>query len=87
MAVCRLRLAADTGKLQTRDMPAKTFFDYLLNEVKNGYFADPHHGGNRDMAGWKAIAYPGMRADYIDWVTVRDKPYPLPAVDLAGRRA
>ena len=39
------------------------------------------------MAGWKAIDYPGVRADYLDWVGVRDKRYPLPPVDLAGRRA
>jgi len=54
--------------------------------VRNGYFADPSHGGNKNMGAWKMIGYPGMRADYMDWVTVRDKPYPLPPVDLAGRR-
>ncbi len=83
----QLLTAADTAKLKLADISAKTFFDYLLNETKAGYFADPSHGGNQGMAGWKAIAYPGVRADYIDWVTVRDKPYPLPPVDLAGKRA
>ena len=83
----QLLKAADTGKLKIDDIPAKTFFDYLLNEVKAGYFADPSHGGNKDMIGWKAIDYPGMRADYIDWVGVRDQRYPLPPVNLAGQRA
>jgi gluconate 2-dehydrogenase gamma chain len=32
------------------------------------------------------IGYPGMRADYTDWVAVRDQPYPLPPVDLSGQR-
>ena len=41
---------------------------------------------NKDMAAWKMIGYPGMRADYIDWIGVRNKAYPLPPVDLAGRR-
>jgi len=27
-----------------------------------------------------------MRADYLDWVEVRDKPYSIGPVDLAGRR-
>jgi len=78
--------AAEAGKLALQDISSKLFFTNLLNEVRNGYFADPSHGGNKNMGAWKMIGYPGMRADYMDWVTVRDKPYPLPPVDLAGRR-
>jgi gluconate 2-dehydrogenase gamma chain len=52
-----------------------------------GYFCDPRHGGNKNMAAWKMIGYPGARADYADWVEVRNRPYPLPPVDLAGKRA
>jgi gluconate 2-dehydrogenase gamma chain len=79
--------SAESGKLALEDISSKLFFSNLLNEVRNGYFADPSHGGNKNMGAWTMIGYPGMRADYMDWVTVRDKPYPLPAVDLAGRRA
>ncbi|WDS35253.1 gluconate 2-dehydrogenase subunit 3 family protein [Pseudoxanthomonas sp.] len=77
---------AEAGKLELEGISSKTFFSYFLGEVKNGYFADPVHGGNKDMGAWKMIGYPGMRADYMDWVEVRDKPYPLGPVDLAGRR-
>ena len=31
-----------------------------------GYFADPIYGGNRDMAGWKLVGFPGVRYDYRD---------------------
>lgn len=78
--------AAEAGKLPLEGLSSKTFFSYLLGEVRNGYFADPLYGGNRGMAAWKMIGYPGARADYIDWVGVRDRAYPLPPVDLAGRR-
>ncbi|MDQ7995805.1 MAG: gluconate 2-dehydrogenase subunit 3 family protein [Luteibacter sp.] len=78
--------AAESGKLKLEDISSKLFFTNILNEVKNGYFADPRYGGNRGMAAWKMIGYPGMRADYLDWITVRDKPYPLPPVDLSGKR-
>jgi gluconate 2-dehydrogenase gamma chain len=78
--------AAQAGSLQFDNIPSKVFFSYLLGEVRNGYFADPVYGGNKDMGSWKMIGYPGARADYMDWVTVRDKPYPLPPVDLAGKR-
>jgi gluconate 2-dehydrogenase gamma chain len=77
---------AEAGKLKFDEISSKLFFSNLLNEVKNGYFADPKHGGNKNMGAWKMIGYPGMRADYLDWIEVRDKPYPIGPVDLAGRR-
>ncbi|CDG82127.1 gluconate 2-dehydrogenase subunit 3 family protein [Janthinobacterium agaricidamnosum] len=78
--------AAEGGKLKLEHLSEKLFFSNLLAEVRNGYFADPKHGGNKDMGSWKMIGYPGMRADYIDWVGVRDQPYPIGPVDLAGKR-
>jgi gluconate 2-dehydrogenase gamma chain len=29
-----------------------------------GFFADPVYGGNRDMAAWKMVGYPGLPATY-----------------------
>ncbi len=78
--------AAEGGKLELEGISSKLFFSNFLGEVKNGYFADPKYGGNRNMGAWKMIGYPGMRADYIDWIGVRDKAYPLPPVDLSGKR-
>lgn len=78
--------AAEGGKLELEGISSKLFFSNLLGEVKNGYFADPKYGANKGMGAWKMIGYPGMRADYVDWIEVRDKAYPLPPVDLAGRR-
>lgn len=77
---------AEAGKLELEDISSKLFFKYLLGETKNGFFSDPIHGGNKNMVGWKMIGYPGMRGDYLDWVSVRDKPYPLPPVSLSGER-
>lgn len=78
---------AEGGKLELEGISSKLFFSNFLAEVRNGYFADPAYGGNRNMGAWKMIGYPGMRADYADWIGVRDKPYPLPPVDLSGKRA
>jgi gluconate 2-dehydrogenase gamma chain len=82
----RLLEAAQADSLKFESISSQLFFAYLLGEVRNGYFADPVYGGNKGMGSWKMIGYPGARADYMDWVTVRDKPYPLPPVDLAGKR-
>lgn len=77
---------AEAGSLKLENISAKEFFNQLLGETRMGYFCDPQHGGNKHMAAWKMIGYPGMRADYTDWVEVRDRPYPLPPVDLSGKR-
>lgn len=76
----------ESGKISLDTISSKVFFNYYLGEVRNGYFSDPKYGGNKGMGSWKMIGYPGLRADYLDWVEVRDKPYPLPPVDLSGRR-
>lgn len=54
----------DSGKAQFENFEAGAFFEALLQIVMEGFFADPYYGGNRDMAGWKMIGYPGLPADY-----------------------
>lgn len=50
----------DLGK----NVNTKAFFELMLMNVREGYFADPLYGGNKDMAGWKMIGFPGARYDY-----------------------
>ncbi len=54
----------DSGAAQFENFEAREFFEMLLQIVMEGFFADPYYGGNRDMAGWKMIGYPGLPADY-----------------------
>jgi len=37
------------------------FFSTLKGDTYEGMFADPIYGGNRDLAGWKLIDYPGAQ--------------------------
>ena len=46
--------------------PGKTFFDLSGRTPMEGFFADPLYLGNRDLAGWKLIGFPGTRYDYRD---------------------
>jgi gluconate 2-dehydrogenase gamma chain len=54
----------EAGKAAFENFEAREFFDGLIAIVMEGFFADPYYGGNRDMAGWKMIGYPGLPADY-----------------------
>lgn len=75
----------EAGKIQD-DFKLKSFFSgFLLKNVMEGYFGDPSYGGNKNMAAWKMIGYPGVRADYLEWVS-ESKPYPYGPVSLYGKK-
>ncbi|WP_226628606.1 gluconate 2-dehydrogenase subunit 3 family protein [Alloyangia pacifica] len=46
------------------EIHTKAFFELMLQNAREGYFSDPIYGGNRDMAGWKLIGFPGARYDF-----------------------
>ncbi len=76
-------LESGTVKLEGAD--GRAFFELVLQNVMEGFFADPVYGGNKDMAGWKMIGFPGARYDYRDHVGKHNERYTLPPVSLAGR--
>lgn len=82
----RLLSSLENGELDSEELPGKAFFEQLLLNTKEGYLADPIHGGNQSMASWKLIGFPGARADYTDWVNQPNKPYPLGPVSISSKR-
>lgn len=77
----------ESGKAQIDDVPPGVFFGQLLQNTREGFFSDPVHGGNRGMAGWKLIGFPGARADFMDFVNQNGKAYPYGPVSISGERA
>ena len=69
------------------DVDAKAYFKLLLQNVMEGYFCDPIHGGNRGLSAWKMIGFSGARYDQRAYVLAYGKPYPLPPVGIGGRSA
>ncbi|NDL62139.1 gluconate 2-dehydrogenase subunit 3 family protein [Acerihabitans arboris] len=75
------------GKLTFDNVPGTLFFAQLLDNTKEGYLADPMHGGNQTLASWKLIGFPGARADYQQTMDNPNKPYPLGPVSISGKRS
>jgi len=48
----------ESGTVDLEGADGKAFFELVLKDVQEGFFADPIYGGNRDMAGWRMIGYP-----------------------------
>src|SRR6185503_12564017 len=78
--------ALEEGRAELGEgVDSKAFFTLLLQNVIEGYFADPIYGGNRDMGAWRMIGFPGARYDLTPWVSRYGEAYSLPPVALAGR--
>ena len=56
--------AMEGGSAELAGVSSRGFFEALLQITMEGYFADPIYGGNRDMASWKMVGYPGLPATY-----------------------
>lgn len=69
------------------DPELSIFFATLLSNTKEGYFADPMHGGNYGMQAWSYIDFPGARASFKEWVDQHNVKYPLGPVSIKGERA
>lgn len=73
----------DGGTIKFENVPAKAFFEMLLQNTIEGFFGDPLYGGNRDKVGWKLVGFPGVAAFYANKITDYNKPYTVPPVSIA----
>jgi gluconate 2-dehydrogenase gamma chain len=76
--------AMEEGKAQFPGFTSTMFFNALLQIAMEGFFADPIYGGNRDMAAWKMVGYPGLPATYREDIkTYFGKVYDKPPRSIA----
>ena len=60
--------ALEAGGKDLGGVPSDVFFAHLWQCTVEGFFSDPVYGGNRDMASWRMIGFPGSYASYYDLV-------------------
>jgi gluconate 2-dehydrogenase gamma chain len=72
----------EKGEIELEGVKSKTFFEDFLQNTIEGFFSDPIYGGNRDMAGWKLIGFPGAHYDYRDYVSKHGQKLTLSPVGL-----
>jgi gluconate 2-dehydrogenase gamma chain len=58
----------ESGEAGFDTVPSAVFFETLLANTIEGFFADPMYGGNRDMVGWRLVGFPGPYAGYSELV-------------------
>lgn len=75
----------EKGEIEFKGIGAKEYFATLLQNTMEGFFADPIYGGNKDMASWKMLGFPGARYDYRDYVEIHNKKIDLEPLSIGGR--
>jgi len=74
----------EKGEISLGRLPASTFFAFLLQNTKEGFFADPTYGGNAQMVGWKLIGYPGVQPTYAQVIDQYTTPFTAPPTSIAN---
>ena len=74
------------GTLTLAAVPAPLFFELLWKNTREGFFADPIYGGNRDKAGWRLVGFPGVAAVYTEHIEKYGAPYRVQPVSIADLR-
>src|SRR5213595_4083795 len=80
----------DGGKIELEGVRSQFFFNMLLANTLEGFFADPIYGGNRDKVGWKLVGFPGVAAVYTAHVDQHGVPYnamPVSIQDIVDKVA
>jgi gluconate 2-dehydrogenase gamma chain len=74
--------ALQTGRQSLNGVPSNVFFESLLGLTIEGFFSDPVYGGNKDMAAWKMIGFPGAYANFYDLVDQHGITYTRPPLSM-----
>jgi gluconate 2-dehydrogenase gamma chain len=74
----------ENGSLKLDGADGKKFFELILKDTQKGFLADPIYGGNKDMASWKMIGFPGAHYDYRDWIDRHNERVTLPPVGISN---
>lgn len=72
----------ERGGLQVDGVSSAVFFETLLANTVEGFFCDPAYGGNRDMAAWRMIGFPGAYAAYLGIYTQHGLRFDRPPIAM-----
>ncbi|MET4387339.1 gluconate 2-dehydrogenase gamma chain [Bradyrhizobium sp. F1.4.3] len=78
----KLIAGLEKAEIQLPNISSRMLFNAIYSNTMEGFFADPIYGGNRDMAGWKLVGFPGVRYDFRDVIDKPNRPYTLPPVSM-----
>jgi gluconate 2-dehydrogenase gamma chain len=76
----------EAGDIVLPNVNPKAFFSLVLGNVREGFFADPIYGGNKDMASWKMLGFPGAQYDFREAIGKRGQVLEIKPVSLIRKK-
>ena len=76
--------AMEANRLALGPVESKPLFEMMLQNVREGFLADPVYGGNKDMVSWKMLGFPGARYDFRDYMDQKGKKFSFIPVSLVS---
>lgn len=76
--------ALEAGKIELDGISSATFFQILWQNTVEGYLADPLYGGNREMAAWRMINFPGPNPVLTAAVDLNGELFQIDPVAIGG---
>jgi gluconate 2-dehydrogenase gamma chain len=83
----KVLVGLEKGEIALEGIDTKLFFQQVLGNTMEGFFADPVYGGNRDMVSWKMIGFPGARYDYREYIDLHNQKLDLVPLSIIGSSA
>ena len=77
----------ESNAIALPSMPGNIFFSQLLANTKEGFLSDPRYGGNKGMAGWKMIGFPGAQGDYREAITRHNENLNISPVPISRKES
>jgi gluconate 2-dehydrogenase gamma chain len=74
----------EDGSFVLSGFKPEAFFGMILTDTRNGFLSDPIYGGNKNLAAWKMIGFPGAHYDYRDWIDRHNERVTLPVVGISS---
>jgi gluconate 2-dehydrogenase gamma chain len=74
----------EAGKIDLNGISSAAFFQLLWQNTLEGYLSDPLYGGNRNMAAWRMIKFPGANPVLTDAVGLNGEAYEVDPIAIAG---
>ena len=82
--------ALEQDEVALPSLSSKLFFNLLLRNTEEGFFADPMYGGNRGNVGWKLLGFPGVSSSAYNAHLDNPAPYraePVSILDIQLKKA
>jgi gluconate 2-dehydrogenase gamma chain len=74
----------EANKVDLDGISSAVFFEMVRENAIEGYLSDPIYGGNRDMAAWKMIGFPGANPVLTPALALKGEAYAVPPMAIGG---